>query len=48
LERAEVRLVAGTNGLSVASGDPIPNERLEARPTAELTAEEERGLEGRA
>ena len=42
LERAEARLAAGTYGLSVASGQPIPDERLEARPTAELTAEEER------
>lgn len=42
LERAEARLVAGTYGFSVASGDPIPDERLEAFPTAELTVEEER------
>ena len=42
VERAEQRLAAGTYGLSVASGQPIPDERLEARPTAELTADEER------
>ena len=42
LERAEARLAAGTYGLSVESGLPIPDERLEARPTAELTVEEER------
>ena len=42
LERAEDRLVAGTYGLSVQSGVPIPDERLEAVPTAELTADEER------
>jgi len=42
LERAEQRLAAGTYGLSVVSGEPIPDERLEALPTAELTAEEER------
>jgi DnaK suppressor protein len=42
LERAEARLAAGTYGLSVESGRPIPDERLEARPTAELTADEER------
>ena len=38
--RAEERLVAGTYGLSVRSGLPIPDERLEADPTAELTVEE--------
>jgi DnaK suppressor protein len=42
VERAEARLEAGTYGLSVESGQPIPDERLEARPTAELTVEEER------
>jgi RNA polymerase-binding transcription factor len=41
VERAEVRLAAGTYGRSVESGKPIPDERLEARPTAERTAEEE-------
>lgn len=40
VERAEVRLANGTYGLSVRSGDPIPDERLEAYPTAELTVEE--------
>jgi RNA polymerase-binding transcription factor len=42
VERAEERLAAGTYGLSVASGRPIPDERLEVIPTAELTVEEER------
>jgi RNA polymerase-binding transcription factor len=42
VERAEARLAAGTYGLSVASGEPIPDERLEALPTAELTVDEER------
>jgi DnaK suppressor protein len=42
VERAEARLVAGTYGLSIESGKPIPDERLEARPTAERTVEEER------
>ena len=42
VERAEARLDAGTYGLSVLSGQPIPDERLEALPTAELTVEEER------
>jgi len=41
LERAEARLEAGTYGLSVDSGEPIPDARLEARPTAERTVEEE-------
>jgi DnaK suppressor protein len=41
VERAETRLAAGTYGLSVESGEPIPDERLEAIPTAERTAEEE-------
>src|SRR5438093_4058681 len=39
--RAEARLRAGTYGLSVESGEPIPDERLEAIPTAERTTEEE-------
>lgn len=38
--RAEKRLEAGTYGYSVRTGLPIPDERLEADPTAELTAEE--------
>ena len=41
VERAEQRLAAGTYGLSVVSGKPIPDERLEAIPTAERTVEEE-------
>jgi DnaK suppressor protein len=41
VERAEERLKAGTYGLSVESGKPIPDGRLEARPTAERTIEEE-------
>src|SRR4051794_34221802 len=43
--RAEERLAAGTYGRSVLSGEPIPDERLEALPTAELTADEERDRE---
>jgi DnaK suppressor protein len=42
LERAEARLEQGTYGLSVESGEPIPDERLEAFPTAERTIEEQR------
>ena len=38
--RAEQRVAAGTYGLSVRSGQPIPDDRLEADPTAELTVEE--------
>ena len=41
VERAEARLAAGSYGLSIESGKPIPDERLEAIPTAERTAEEE-------
>jgi DnaK suppressor protein len=40
LERAEARLAAGSYGRSVRSGQPIPDERLEADPLAELTVEE--------
>jgi DnaK suppressor protein len=41
IERAEGRLADGTYGRSVQSGTPIPDERLEADPAAELTVEEE-------
>jgi DnaK suppressor protein len=41
VERAEQRLGEGTYGLSVESGDPIPDARLEAIPWAERTADEE-------
>jgi DnaK suppressor protein len=40
LQRAEARLAAGSYGHSIRSGRPIPDERLEADPLAELTAEE--------
>ncbi|HEY2053111.1 MAG TPA: hypothetical protein VGH14_04145 [Solirubrobacterales bacterium] len=43
IERAEERLAAGTYGLSVRSGEPIPDGRLEAEPLAELTIDEEPG-----
>jgi DnaK suppressor protein len=39
--RAEKRLAQGTYGLSVESGEPIPDARLEAIPWAERTAEEQ-------
>jgi DnaK suppressor protein len=38
--RAEARLREGTFGRSVKSGLPIPDDRLEADPAAELTVEE--------
>jgi DnaK suppressor protein len=43
IERAEERLAAGTYGLSVKSGEPIPDGRLEAEPLAELAVDEEPG-----
>jgi DnaK suppressor protein len=39
--RDEERLAAGTYGLSVESGEPIPDSRLEAVPLAERTVQEE-------
>ena len=46
VERAEERIEAGTYGLSVESGEPIPEARLEAKPTAERTADEQARFEG--
>lgn len=40
ISRAEQRLASGEFGRSVLSGAPIPDERLEVMPTAELTTEE--------
>lgn len=45
IERAEKRLEAGTYGISVDSGEPIPAGRLEAIPWAERTAEEQQRYE---
>ena len=42
IDRALRRLGDGTYGRSVRSGAPIPDERLEADPAAELTVEEAR------
>jgi len=42
IDRALKRLDDGTYGRSVRSGVPIPDERLEADPAAELTVEEAR------
>src|SRR5580704_144823 len=47
IERALHRLDDGTYGRSVRSGVPIPDERLEADPAAELTIEEARATERR-
>jgi RNA polymerase-binding transcription factor len=41
IDRAEKRVDEGTYGLSVVSGDPIPDERLEAVPWAERTVDED-------
>ena len=46
VERAEARLADGSYGLSVESGEPIPDARLEALPTAERTVAEEERLGG--
>ncbi len=43
ITRAEERLAAGTYGRSIRSGDPIPDDRLEADPAAELTVGEAQG-----
>jgi len=45
VDRAEARVAAGTYGLSIESGEPIPDGRLEALPTAERTAEEQERYE---
>jgi DnaK suppressor protein len=45
IERAEQRLEQGTYGVSVESGQPIPDARLEAIPWAERTTEEQQRYE---
>jgi RNA polymerase-binding transcription factor len=40
IERAEQRLEEGTYGKSIVSGDPIPDERLEAVPWADRKVDE--------
>ncbi|HEY2217653.1 MAG TPA: hypothetical protein VGH21_09155 [Solirubrobacteraceae bacterium] len=45
VERAERRLAEGTYGLSIESGEPIPDGRLQSIPWAERTAEEQARLE---
>jgi DnaK suppressor protein len=46
IERAEKRLEEGKYGLSIESGDPIPDERLELIPWAERTVDEQARLGG--
>jgi DnaK suppressor protein len=46
IERAEQRLAEGIYGLSVDSGEPIPDARLEAIPWAERTVEEQARFDG--
>ena len=48
IERALEKIAAGTYGLSDESGEPIPRERLEAKPEALRTVEEEEEAAGRA
>ena len=43
--RAEQRIEAGSYGISVESGFPIPDARLEIEPLAERTVPEQRSLE---
>ena len=40
LDRAEMRIENGTFGVSLESGTPIPDDRLEIDPAAELTVSE--------
>jgi DnaK suppressor protein len=47
IERAERRLAEGTYGVSVDSGEPIPDKRLEVVPWAERTADEQSRYEAR-
>jgi DnaK suppressor protein len=47
VERAELRLEEGRYGLSIESGEPIPDARLEAIPWAERTAQEQERYEHR-
>jgi RNA polymerase-binding transcription factor len=46
IERAEARLEEGTYGVSVVSGDPIPDGRLEVVPWADRNVDEEPGGRG--
>ena len=44
IARAERRIEEGTYGISVESGEPIPDGRLEAIPWADRTAQEQSRL----
>src|SRR3954452_10677118 len=46
IEKAEARLQEGKYGVSVVSGDPIPDERLEVIPWADRNVGEEPGGRG--
>src|SRR5262245_16119942 len=46
IKRAEQRVEDGTYGKSVVSGEPIPDERLEAIPWADRNVDEEPGGRG--
>jgi DnaK suppressor protein len=46
IQRAEARLEDGKYGVSVVSGDPIPDGRLEAVPWADRNVDEEPGGRG--
>ncbi|MEA2140667.1 MAG: DnaK suppressor protein, partial [Solirubrobacteraceae bacterium] len=48
IERAQARLAEGKYGLSVESGEPIPDARLQSIPWAERTAEEQARYEAGA
>jgi DnaK suppressor protein len=47
LDRALQRVEDGTYGRSIRSGTPIPDERLEADPAAELTVQEAAAIKRR-
>jgi DnaK suppressor protein len=48
IDRAIARLDDGSYGVSIRSGDPIPDARLDADPAAELTIEEAQSDEAAA
>jgi DnaK suppressor protein len=45
VDRAEARLADGSYGLSIESGEPIPDDRLHTFPAAERTEEEQERFE---
>lgn len=48
IQRAEKRIDEGSYGVSIESGEKIPDGRLEALPWAERTAEEDEHRQGHA